>query len=178
MRTSSPRRWSSGSLPGADVEEVAGRLASTGLVPLPRPSIVDRLGLIGPVPTYLAVFLVVLGAGGLVHAVLVARRRHERDLAVARTLGFTRRQATAAVRWHGVLTAAAGVVVGLLAGAVIGRWLWTNLARDIGAVVSVDVPAAVPLAILGGGLLVALAVTWWPARRAARTPIAAALRTE
>ena len=101
-----------------------------------------------------------------------------RDLAVARALGFTPRQVAAAVRWQGLVSAAAGAEVGLVAGVIAGRVVWTNLADDIGAVVAVRVPVWTIPAVVAVRLVVTLAATWWPARRARLLRPAQVLRAE
>ena len=164
--------------PGADRDALADRLGEVDMVPIPAPSIVDRFREIGPVPWYLAGMLAVLGAGGLMHSSLMASRRRGRELAIARVLGFTPGQAAAAVRWQGVATAVAGLIIGLAAGVLIGRVIWRHLATTIGVVVSVRLPAWTPVVAVAGVIVVVLAVTSFPSARARRARPAELLRTE
>jgi ABC-type lipoprotein release transport system permease subunit len=164
--------------PGADRRAVAARLGDADMSPIARPSIVDRFREIGPVPWYLAGMLATLGAGALMHSSLVTGHRRARELAVTRALGFTPGQAAAAVRWQGLATAAAGLVVGLAAGALVGRVVWWNLADHIAVVVAVRLPPWAPLLAVAGVIVVALAATAWPAARARRARPAEHLRTE
>jgi ABC-type lipoprotein release transport system permease subunit len=148
------------------------------MTPIPVPSIVDRFRDMGPVPWHLAAMLAILGAFGLMHSSLVTGRRRALDLAVTRALGFTPRQAAAAVRWQGLATAAAGLVLGLAAGALVGHLVWRNLADNIAVVVAVKLPPWAPLLASAGVIAVALAATAWPAARTRRTRPAEVLRTE
>ena len=149
------------------------------MVPIPAPSIVDRFREIGPVPWYLAGMLAVLGAGGLMHSSLMASRRRGRELAIARVLGFTPGQAAAAVRWQGVATAVAGLVIG------VGRRRRSSDAssgatsrRRSGSSSSVRLPAWAPIVAVAGVIVVVLAVTAFPSARVRRARPAELLRTE
>jgi hypothetical protein len=124
-------------------------------------------------------------AGGLALGALVALalslvasvRRRRRDLAVLKTLGFTRAQATATVAAQALVIAVLADAVGIPVGIAAGRQLWIAFARSIDAVPAPTIPASV--AIVGAvTLVVALAVAVVPARLAARTPAAAVLREE
>jgi putative ABC transport system permease protein len=148
------------------------------MTPLPTPSIVDRFREIGPVPWYLAAMLATLGAVGLLHSSLVTGRRRARELAVTRALGFTPGQAAAAVRWQGLATATAGLVLGLAAGVLVGQLVWRNLADNVAVVVAVRLPPWAPLLAIAGVILLALAATAWPAARTRRARPAEHLRTE
>ena len=80
------------------------------------PSRVANLSQIGSVPKLLAIALAMLGIGGATHGLLVASTRRRADIAVARALGFTPRQAASSVRWQGVVITAFAVVVGVRSG--------------------------------------------------------------
>ena len=54
-------------------------------------------------------------------------RRRRRDLALLKTLGFTRRQLAATVAAQASIVALLGIVVGVPVGIVAGRSLWTRL---------------------------------------------------
>lgn len=164
--------------PGTDRSAVAARLGDAHFVPIPPPSIVDRFRETGPVPWYLAGMLAALGAGGLMHSSLVTGGRRARELAVIRALGLTPGQAAAAVRWQGLATAAAGLVVGLAVGVLVGRVVWWNLADNIAVVVAVRLPAWVPLLAVAWVIVVAFAATAWPSARARRARPAELLRSE
>jgi ABC-type lipoprotein release transport system permease subunit len=164
--------------PGADRGAVAARLADVDMAPIPPPSIVDRFRDIGPVPWYLAAMLATLGAVGLMHSSLVTGRRRARELAVTRALGFTPGQAAAAVRWLGLATATAGLVLGLAAGVLVGHLVWRNLADNVAVVVEVSLPPWAPLVAIAGVIVITLAATAWPAARTRRARPAEHLRTE
>ncbi|MFI5034735.1 MAG: FtsX-like permease family protein, partial [Acidimicrobiales bacterium] len=96
-----------------------------------RPSEIVAYQSTGAAPALLASGLVagVVVALGLTLTSSVRRRR--RDLAMLKTLGFTRRQLLAVIAWQATVTAVVGVVVGIPLGVVLGRDLWTLFARSI-----------------------------------------------
>ncbi len=133
---------------------------------------------VGSTPVILAVGLAVgaILALGLTLASSVRRRR--RDLAMLKTLGFTRRQLAAVVAWQSTTTALVGVVVGIPLGIIIGRELWTLFARSINAVPDPTVPVSSVLFVGVGTLVFANLVAALPGRSAARTSAALVLRAE
>jgi hypothetical protein len=122
-----------------------------------------------------------LGAGALAAlglTLLASVRHRRRDLAVLKTLGFTRSQLAAVVAWQSNLAVVIGTLVGIPVGIAIGRALWDLFAHEINAVPAPVIPA-VPVTLVGlGALVLANVVAAVPGRIAARTPPALLLRTE
>ena len=123
------------------------RLEALGWDAVGPPSRVASLEQIGSVPRLLAIALGALGLGGVIHTLLLASRRRRHDLAVVTALGFTRRQVASTVRWQGVLTAGAGVLVGVPLGVIVGRVVWKQVADGVGAVDLVSIPWLVLLLV-------------------------------
>jgi ABC-type lipoprotein release transport system permease subunit len=128
----------------------------------------------------------VILAGGVAAGTVVALgltliasvRRRRRDLALLKTLGFTRRQLAATIAWQSTVVALVGLVIGVPLGIAAGRWLWILFARQLSAVADPVIPAvSVALAALAA-LILANLVAALPGRRAARTPAALLLRAE
>ena len=69
----------------------------------------------------------------------VRRRRH--DLAILKTLGFTRGQLAIAVAVQASVAAVIGCAIGIPAGIALGRALWDLFAADISAVPAPTVPS-------------------------------------
>ena len=69
------------------------------------------------------------------------------------------------------------IIRGIPLGIVIGRTVWTAIANSSNLLVRADVGSAVPLAATVM-LLVVVVISLWPAWRARRINVAAALRTE
>ena len=111
-----------------------------GVLPVQHPAQIANYAALSAAPSLLAAGL----AGGAVAALFltlfasVRRRRH--DLAVLKTIGFTRRQLAATVAWQATVAAIVGSAVGIPLGIALGRWLWTAFARQIYAVPQPAVP--------------------------------------
>lgn len=161
------------SLPADKGGGVAG-----GVITVLRPVEIVNFHSIGTTPTIFAASLAAgaLGALGIIIGASVRRRR--RDLALLKSLGFTRRQLASAIAWQSSVAAVIGAVVGIPIGVIIGRELWILFARSINAVPDPTVPI-LPLVLIGVGALVfAIIVSVIPGRIAARTPTALVLRAE
>jgi hypothetical protein len=143
-----------------------------------RPAEIVAYGTIGLTPALLASALAVgaIVALGLTLAASVRRRR--RDLALLKTLGFTRRQLVAAVAWQASVAAVIGIAVGVPLGIGVGRWLWSLFARQIYAVPRPSVPVLSVCLVALGALVLANVVAAWPGLVAARTPTALLLRAD
>ncbi|HZQ58331.1 MAG TPA: ABC transporter permease [Acidimicrobiales bacterium] len=151
--------------------------ARVEVLPVQQPAEIVNYRATGATPAVLAAGLALgaIAALGLTLAASVVRRR--RELAMLKTLGFTRRQLAAAVAWQATVAAVVGAVIGVPLGIALGRQLWDAFARDISAVPHPTVPASVLLVPLGA-LVLANVVAAVPGRVAARTPAALVLRAE
>jgi hypothetical protein len=155
----------------------AGTGSTVSVVGVQRPAEIVNYGTIGVTPALLATALAVaaLVALGLTLTTSVRRRRHE--LALLKTLGFTRGQLAAAVAWQASVSSAVGIVIGVPVGIAVGRSLWTLFARQIDAVPQPTVPVLSVVLVALGTLVLANIVAAVPGRMAARTPTAVLLRT-
>jgi hypothetical protein len=143
-----------------------------------RPAEIVNYRTMGNTPALLggALALGAVVALGLTLFASVRRRRHE--LALFKTLGFTRRQLAATVAWQASISVALGVIIGLPLGFVIGRALWNRFATALHVVPQTTVPAPAIALIAVGALVVANLVAAIPGRHAARTETAVLLRAE
>jgi hypothetical protein len=178
-------RFEAGADRKAAIERLEEGIAGIGVFPnsaLPspvqRPAEIVNYESMGTAPALLGAVLVLatIVSRGLALASGVGRRR--RDLAVLKALGFTRRQVSATVVWQGSLIATAGLIIGEPLGIALGRWLWILFAKRLPVLARPTIPALL-LAGVGCALVVlANMVAVVPARTAARTPVAAILRSE
>jgi len=105
-------------------------------------------------------------------------RRRRRDLALLRTIGFTRRQLASVIACQASVAAVIGIVLGIPLGIVAGKVLWTLFAHEIYAVPDSTVPSVTIVLVALGALVLANLVAVIPGRLAARTPTALLLRAE
>jgi MacB-like periplasmic core domain/FtsX-like permease family len=170
--------------PGADVEAAVRSLrrlpsGTVQIVDLPRPPTdVANLGRVGALPNVLAGLLALLAASALAHLLVTSVRRRRHDLAILKSLGFVRRQVSAAVAWQATTVALVALAIGLPLGVALGRWTWSLLANRVGLGAPPVTPGSALLVGVAGTVLVANLVAAWPGRVAARTRPAVALRSE
>jgi hypothetical protein len=173
--------------PGVDKSAAAARIrkmpgiggfAQPGVEAVAAPLEVERLDQIDRMPFVLGVFLAVVGAVAVGHLLVTSVRRRRRDFAVLKSIGFTRRQVLATVSWQATTVAVAGLLVGLVLGIVAGSLMWRAVANRVGVLPAVAMPAGVLVGVAVATILVVNVIAAVPARSAARTKPAVALRSE
>jgi ABC-type lipoprotein release transport system permease subunit len=142
------------------------------------PPEITRLRDVGWFAPVLGALLALLALVAVGHALVTAVRRRRHEFAVLKTLGFRRRQVQATVAWHATLLALVGVVVGVPLGVVAGRFAWKLLADQLGVSTVTWFPFVAPLLMIAGVLAVVNLLAFLPARAAASTRPAVALRAE
>jgi hypothetical protein len=171
--------------PGADRAAARAGLqrlvpASDGgqVIPVQRPAEIVNYRSMGTTPAYLGAALAAGAVAALCLTLFASVRRRRRELALLKTIGFTRRQLAAAVAWQSTIAVALGAIVGVPLGIALGRFLWDLFARQISVVPEPAVPGLPVVLITVGALVLANIVAAVPGRMAARTPPALLLRAE
>ena len=113
---------------------------------------------------------------GLTLSASVHRRR--RELALLKTLGFTRRQLATTVAWQASVSVGIGTLIGVPAGIALGRVLWVLFAQELYAVPQPTVSVLWTAVVVVGAMALANLVAAIPGWRATRTPTALVLRAE
>jgi hypothetical protein len=142
------------------------------------PTAVISLGDLRSLPYALGVFFALLASATVAHALVTTVRRRRQELAIMRSIGFTRRQSRIAIAWQATIIAAVGVVVGVPLGIVAGRLVWRWLAHNFPVVYVPPLAAAAVVLVIPASIALANLLAAWPARSAARIRPAEALRTE
>ncbi len=119
-----------------------------------------------------ALFAAILAMLGIYGVIAYAVRQREREIAVRMAVGATHGSVTWLFVRQGGLVLAVGTLAGLAGAVGMGRLLAAQLYGVGQSDPRVIVGAALALAVCG------LVAIWWPARRAAQTDPAAALKTE
>jgi len=132
----------------------------------------------GSTPAFLGAALATGAVVALGLTLFASVRRRRRDLALFKTLGFTRRQLAATVAWQASISVMLGVIIGIPVGIVIGRALWDRFAEALHVVPDPTVPAVTIALIAAGALVLTNIVAAIPGRQAARTKTAVLLRAE
>jgi hypothetical protein len=143
-----------------------------------RPAEIVNYQSTGDTPAVLAAGLAAGAVVALGITLTASVRRRRRDLAVLKTLGFTRRQLAVTVAWQASVAAIVGIVFGVPLGVGLGRWLWDLFARDIYAVARPSVPVLEVVLVALATLVLANLVAAFPGRMAARTATGLVLRAE
>jgi FtsX-like permease family len=148
------------------------------VLPVQRPAEIADYQSTGTAPVILAGALVLGALSSLLLTLMSSVRRRRRDLALLKTLGFTRRQLSATVAWQSTAAITVGAIVGVPLGIALGRALWDLFAGQISVVPQPTVPALTVVLIVAGALVTANLVALLPGWVAGRTPAAALLRAE
>jgi hypothetical protein len=149
---------------------------STGDPPNPGATL-SALVPVKPLPMLMALLLALAGAATLAHTLVTSIRRRRRDLAIFKTLGFDRRQVTAAVAWQSTAMAMIALLLGIPVGIAAGRLVWTMVANALGVAPEPVVALSAILLLVPTVLIVGVVISVVPARSASRTRPAILLRT-
>jgi FtsX-like permease family len=129
-----------------------------------RPAEIVKYRAMGTAPDLLGAGLASGAAAALGLMLIGSGRRRRRELAVLKTLGFTRRQLASTIAWQSTVAVALGTAAGISVGIALGRWLWILFARDIDVVPAPTVPLPSIVLITVGAI-----VPCQPRRRHPRT---------
>ncbi len=143
-----------------------------------RPAEILNYGSLGTTPFLLGAALAVGAAVALGITLVTSVRRRRHDLAILKTLGFTRGQLAVAVAVQASVAAVIGCAIGIPVGIALGRVLWDLFAGDISAVPDPTVPGGSVVVIGVLALALAILVAMIPGRLAARTTTSQLLRAE
>ncbi|HEY7106272.1 MAG TPA: FtsX-like permease family protein [Acidimicrobiia bacterium] len=143
-----------------------------------KPTDIVNFGRVESTPYLLGGVLVAVSTATLAYLLNGAVRGRRRDLAVFKTLGFVRGQVRSTVAVQATTTIVVALALGVPLGIIVGRWVWTRFADDLG-IVAVPVVPVVPVVLtVVLALVVANLIAAAPAAIAARTRPASVLRTE
>jgi hypothetical protein len=145
---------------------------------LQRPSDIVAYSRVRSLPLLLAAVLALLTTATVGHALVTAVRRRRRDLALFKTLGFSRRQTSGTVAWQATTVGVVALLCGVPLGIAGGRWGWQVLTDNLGTVSEPIVPRLALLIAIPLVIVVLNVVAFVPGRIAARLRPATVLRSE
>jgi predicted lysophospholipase L1 biosynthesis ABC-type transport system permease subunit len=176
-----PESWLVKIDPDAHRTAVLGALRqafpSTVTGPL-QPADVETLSEVTDLPVVFPVVVALLGIGTIVHALISSVRRRQHDLAILKTIGFTRRQVASVITTQATTFAAIALIVGIPLGIALGRSAWSIAANGLG----VATRATIPFMRAGAGCIalvaVAVVAAVVPAAMATRASVASVLQRD
>lgn len=172
------RGKNAGAILAAQVEHGQPKLRGLEFDDAAVPVEVAELRDVRVLPVALGLFLALLAAGAVGHALASAVRRRSRDLAVLRALGTTRGQCRLIVVTQASVLALVGLVFGVPLGFIVGRAVWRSVAEYTPVQYIPPVAVWVLLAVGPAAVLIANLLAAWPGQRAAKLRVAQILRTE
>jgi predicted lysophospholipase L1 biosynthesis ABC-type transport system permease subunit len=138
----------------------------------------DNAKRVRSLPSLLAGVLGLMAVAMLAHTQLSSIRRRRRDLAILKTLGFTKRQVSATVAWQASTLVTVSLVIGVPLGMAIGRWAWTLFAENLGVTSEPVVPFGQILLLIPAAIIFANLIALLPGLSAGRTKPSIVLRSE
>ncbi len=142
------------------------------------PADLVNFGDVQELPLLVGVCLAALAMLTLVHLLSTSVRRRGRDLAILRTIGFTRGQVRATVAWQAAILTVVALLIGIPAGVACGRLAWLIFTRQLGIVPVIDVPLPALAVLVAAAVALAVAAAVPVGETAARSRPARVLRSE
>jgi putative ABC transport system permease protein len=118
----------------------------------------------------------VIGVLGVVNTLALSVVERTREIGLLRAVGLTRRQLRAVIRVESALIALVGGLLGVGGGYLLGAMMQRAALRT--GLLAAAVPVGQLLTALAGLALAGVVAAAWPARRAARADVLAAIATE
>jgi putative ABC transport system permease protein len=112
---------------------------------------------------------------GIVNTLMLSVFERTREIGLLRAVGMRRRQVRTMVRSEAVILAVFGAIIGIVVGTGMGLALVASLHKELSAV-AVPVPSLIVFLVLAA--LLGLVAATWPARRAARLDVLAAIASQ
>jgi putative ABC transport system permease protein len=119
---------------------------------------------------------IVVALIGIVNTLMLSVFERTREIGLLRAVGMKRRQVRAMIRSESVIVALFGAVIGIVIGTAMGIALAGSLRNSGVTILSVPIASLIGFLVLSA--LLGLAAGSWPARRAARLDVLAAIATE
>jgi len=119
---------------------------------------------------------VIIALIGIVNTLMLSVFERTREIGLLRAVGMRRRQVRTMVRAEAVILAIFGAIIGIIIGTAMGLALVSSLRQQ--GITDTAVPASSLVIFLLLSALLGLVAATWPARRAARLAVLAAIAAE
>ncbi len=118
---------------------------------------------------------VIIAVVGIIITLLLSVFERQREIGLLRAVGMTKSQVRTTVRWESVITSLLGAVVGIVLGVGLG-WVIVYALRDQG-LSAFSVPVGTTVSILIMAFIIGILAAVYPAWRATRVNLLAAITT-
>jgi putative ABC transport system permease protein len=119
---------------------------------------------------------IVIALIGIVNTLMLSVFERTHEIGLLRAVGMRRRQVRSMIRSESVILSLFGAIIGVLVGTALGVAFAASLTQQGITDIVVPVQSLVVFLVLSG--LLGLAAASWPARRAARLDVLAAIATQ
>jgi putative ABC transport system permease protein len=119
---------------------------------------------------------VIIALIGIVNTLMLSVLERTREIGLLRAVGMSRRQVRVMIRSEAVILAIFGAIIGIIIGTGMGIALVSSLRQQ--GITDTVVPASSLLIFLLLSALLGLVAASWPARRAAKLDVLAAIAAE
>ena len=168
-------RFAAGTKVPAAIGHLSGGLGSLAqdVSPPGAPDELINLRNVRVLPDVLAGFLGLMGVAALSYVLFSSAQRRQRDFAILRAMGMSRRSARLVLNVQGTVIGLFGLVIGIPLGLAISRTGWRVIAEQV------PLAYIAPLAVLGVALIIPVTIllanslALWPGQRVARTRLPA-----
>jgi putative ABC transport system permease protein len=116
---------------------------------------------------------VIIALIGIVNTLMLSVFERTREIGLLRAVGMRQRQVRSMIRCEAVILAVFGAVIGIVVGTGMGIALVSSLKHE--GITQIAVPWSSLVAFLAVSMLLGLVAATWPARRAARMDVLAAI---
>jgi hypothetical protein len=160
---------------GTKVPQDIGRLGTQvgslaqGVSPPSTPDELINLRNVRVLPDVLAGFLGLIGVAALSYVLFSSARRRQRDFAILRAMGMSRRSARLTLNAEGTAIGLFGIAIGVPLGLAVGRTGWRVIAAHVPLANVAGVAILGALLIVPATILLANVLAIWPGRLVSRS---------
>ena len=119
---------------------------------------------------------IVIALIGIVNTLMLSVFERTHEIGLLRSVGMKRRQVRAMIRSESVIIAVFGAIIGIVIGTALGTAFAASLKQQ--GITNIVIPVASLVVFLVLSALLGLVAAGWPARRAAKLDVLAAIATE
>ena len=164
--------------PGMHIADLERRYNGASTQGPQQPGDIQSYARVRATPLLLAGLLALLGCAVLAHLLITSVRDRQRDLAILKALGFSRRQVSATIAWQATTLIGIALLLGIPLGVLAGRWTWITFADGLGVASTIVAPIGAFIGIAFAAVVLGNLIASFPARTTAHTRVGVVLSSE